>query len=152
MGERWVVSRSEAVLKLYAHLGRESHLSKETVSQCHSEAQPKNLVFITARKCEMLRFAQHDIDGACVYCNTASREGRQPYRHNGGHFKNALKLECLEQNQTVVSIIIIINLRHHLDHLVAEAFPGCYLDRGVLSQLQRLQPRFQHRKLCLLLF
>ena len=36
---------------------------------------------------------------------------------------------------------IVINLRHHVDHLVVEAFLGCYLDRGVLLQLQRLQPR-----------
>jgi hypothetical protein len=33
---------------------------------------------------------------------------------------------------------IVINLRHHVDHLVAEAFLGCYLDRGVPLQLQRL--------------
>ena len=28
--------------------------------QCHSEPKAKNLVFVTALKCEMLRFAQHD--------------------------------------------------------------------------------------------
>jgi hypothetical protein len=43
-------------------------------------------------------------------------------------------------DQTVF-LTLIINLRHHLDCLVAEAFPRCYLDRWVLSQLQRLQPR-----------
>ena len=36
---------------------------------------------------------------------------------------------------------IVINLRHHVDRLVGEAFLGCYLDRLVLLQLQRLQPR-----------
>ena len=35
----------------------------------------------------------------------------------------------------------IINLWHHVEHLVAEAFLGCYLNRVALSQLQRLQPR-----------
>jgi hypothetical protein len=34
----------------------------EVLSRCHSEAQPKNLDFVTAGKCGMLRFAQHDID------------------------------------------------------------------------------------------
>ncbi len=43
-------------------------------------------------------------------------------------------------------------LWHRLDQIVAEAFLGAYLDRGILSQLQRLQPRFQRFNLCLLLF
>jgi len=41
----------------------------------------------------------------------------------------------------IVFLTLIINLRHHVDYLVAEAFLGCYLDRRVLLQLQRLQPR-----------
>ena len=48
-------------------------------------------------------------------------------------------------------LIIVINLRHHVYHLVAEAFLGGYLDGLVLSQLQRFQARFQHRDLRLLL-
>jgi hypothetical protein len=34
---------------------------QEAVSECHSEAQPKNLLLISWRQCEMLRFAQRDI-------------------------------------------------------------------------------------------
>ncbi len=30
---------------------------------------------------------------------------------------------------------LIIHLRHNVDHLVAEVFPGCYLDRVIISQL-----------------
>jgi hypothetical protein len=36
-----------------------------------------------------------------------------------------------------IFLTIVINLRHHVDHLVAEAFFGCYLDRSD-SQLQSL--------------
>ena len=39
-----------------------------------------------------------------------------------------------------------------LDRLVAEAFLGCYLDRVVLSQLQRLQPRRHSLKVGVLRF
>jgi hypothetical protein len=59
--------------------------------------------------------------------------------------------ESLEENQTVC-LTITINLRHHVDHLVAEAFLGCYLDRVVLSQLQRLQPRRHSLKVSVLRF
>jgi hypothetical protein len=34
---------------------------RETVLECHSEAQPKNLLLPSWRRREMLRFAQHDI-------------------------------------------------------------------------------------------
>ena len=40
----------------------------------------------------------------------------------------------------IVFLTLIINLRHDVDYLVAEAFLGCYLDRSD-PQLQRLQPR-----------
>jgi len=46
---------------------------------------------------------------------------------------------------------IVINLRHHVDHLVDEAFLGCYLDRSD-SQLQRLQPRRHSLKVGLVRF
>ena len=35
----------------------------ETLPECHSEAQPKNLLFVGIKKKQMLRFAQHDIEG-----------------------------------------------------------------------------------------
>ena len=47
-------------------------------------------------------------------------------------------VENLQHNRLFSSPLL---LRHHVDHLVDEAFLGCYLDSGVLSQLQRLQPR-----------
>ena len=37
-------------------------LWQETVSQCHSEALAEESRLCNSRKCEMLRFAQHDID------------------------------------------------------------------------------------------
>ncbi len=36
-------------------------LPQETVSQCHSEPQAKNLVFVSCSFDEMLHFVQHDI-------------------------------------------------------------------------------------------
>src|SRR5437764_10776852 len=36
-------------------------LLQETVSQCHSEPQAKNLVFVSCSFDEMLHFVQHDI-------------------------------------------------------------------------------------------
>ena len=53
--------------------------------------------------------------------------------------------------QTVFPIVII-NLRYNIDHLVAEAFLGCYLDSLVLSQLQRLEPRRHSLKVEVLRF
>src|SRR5919109_1266433 len=44
---------------------------QETASQCHSEPKAKNLVFVSSKKCEMLRSAQHDT------CRTF-RIARQP--------------------------------------------------------------------------
>jgi hypothetical protein len=60
------------------------------------------------------------------------------------------ELELRRRSQTVFWTIVI-NLRHHIDHLVAEAFLGCYLDRSD-SQLQRLQPRRHSLKVGLLHF
>src|SRR5919108_4529096 len=48
----------------------------ETVSQCHSEPKAKNLVFVSSKKCEMLRSAQHDT------CRTF-RIARQPPKGEG---------------------------------------------------------------------
>jgi hypothetical protein len=50
---------------------------------------------------------------------------------------NDEQLELRRCSQTVF-LTLIINSRHHVDHLVAEAFLGCYLDRLVLSQFQCL--------------
>src|SRR5918992_206088 len=39
---------------------------EETVSECHSEAQPKNLLFREPWKSRSLAFAQHDIQVICT--------------------------------------------------------------------------------------